>query len=297
MTHTTQVRNDRMRRSLRREVAGTIGLITDAEDFAAMRHYRTFAFDDHGSYLREVEGLLKSLDAQGRHTTLALFDPEEYEEFCAEAALDPDRPASRSSFTADLAAQGATVTYDGSPLATLVPALIDEAVRQSTWEYASSVLAGIGDCADCGQDIGRAAFARAAALLTQVLDAIAHGTHHLVCSTPLPTHDLTAALHAATDPDGRIHLDEDAALHFTSVLAVALATRSAGGLVVRTRRPGTHDRVQGWRLRGELLLPLTAAEVFDAYCTDVDSGEPLPPESGVDYCAAPDLGPFEGHAH
>ncbi|MBC9718559.1 hypothetical protein H9Y04_39140 [Streptomyces sp. TRM66268-LWL] len=294
MAHTKQ---DTMRRALRREVAGTIGLLADEADFAEMRHYRSFAFDDHAVYLQQVEGLLKARDGQGRHTTLALFDPEEYEEFCADTGLDPDRSASRSRFAADLAATGATIAYDGRPLDALVPDLIEESLRQSTWEYTGSVLAGIGECADCGEDIGRAAFAAAARLLTRVLDTVGPGAHHLVCSASLPTHDLTAALHTATDPDGRIELDEQAAMEFASVLAVAIATTSPGGLVMRTSSPDHRDRVQGWRLQGELLQALTAAEVFDAYCTDTLSGEPLPPESGVDYCTAPDLGPFEGHPH
>ncbi len=294
MAHTRQ---DTMRRALRREVAGTIGLLADEADFEAMQHYRSFAFDNHSAYLGQVEGLLKAFRAQGRHTTLALFDPEEYEEFCGDSGLHPDRTTSRSRFTAELASTGATVTYDGSPLDTLVPTLIEEAVRQSTWEYSNALLAGIGACADCGEDIGRAAFALAARLLTRVLDVAGAGAHHLVCSAPLPTHDLTASLHTSADPDGRMDLEEQEAMEFASVLAAAIATRSPGGLVMRTSSPDHRDRVQGWRLQGELLLPLTAAEVFDAYCTDIHSGEPLPPESGVDYCAAPDLGPFEGHPH
>ncbi|WP_415948625.1 hypothetical protein [Streptomyces sp. KLOTTS4A1] len=286
-----------MRRALRREVAGTVGVLADARDFEAMLHYRSFAFTEHDAYLRQVEGLLRARAAQGQHTTLALFDPADYEDFCTDLALDPDRTTSRSQYTAELAATGATVPYDGSPLDTVIPTLVEEAVRRSTWEYADSLLAGIGRCADCGEDIGRAAFAHAALLLDRVLDTTTPGSHHLVCSTPLPVHDLTAALHAGRDPDGRIEADEQEALEFVSVLAVAVATRSAGGLVLRSSTTGRPDRVQGWRLRGEALVPLTAAEVFDAYCTDVLSGEPLPPESGVDYCAAPDLGPFEGHPH
>jgi len=69
---------------------------------------------------------------------------------------------------------------------------------------------------------------------------------------------------------------------------------------MRTTAPDKDDRVQGWRLRDERLLPLTAAEVFDAYCTDAQSGDLVAPESGVDYCAAPDLGddgPEGRHTH
>ena len=81
-----------MRRTLRREAPSTIGLLADEQDFAAMRRYRTFAFDDHTDYLQQVEGLLRTLAAQGSHTTVALFDPEEYAEFCADTGLDPDTP-------------------------------------------------------------------------------------------------------------------------------------------------------------------------------------------------------------
>ncbi|MER5258525.1 hypothetical protein [Streptomyces sp. NPDC002855] len=289
-----------MRRALRREVAGTIGLLADEEDFAAMRRYRTFTFDDHQAYLRQAEGLLRSLASEGGHTTVALFDPEEYEEYCAETGLDPDAPASRTRFTAELSATGPTVPYDGRPLSDLLPDLVDEAVRRATWEYATMLLARLGTCAVCGEDIGRTAFSRAADLLVLLLDTSGPGTRHLVCSVPAAPETLLAALHAAQDAEGNAELDETEALEFTTVLAVGIATRSAAGLVMRTTAEGRPDRVQGWRLHGERLLPLTAAEVFDAYCTDAVSGDLVAPESGVDYCAAPPIGtdgPEGGHRH
>ncbi|QDQ10338.1 hypothetical protein [Streptomyces spectabilis] len=288
-----------MRRALRREVAGTIGLLADEDDFAAMRRYRTFTFDDHVTYLQEVEGLLKSLAAQGRLTSIALFDPEEYEEFCADTGLAPDASASRARFAAELATAGPTVPYEGQALTDLVPDLVDETVRQTTWEYATMLLAGIGACAECGVDIGRSAFARASDLLMRVLDTAGPGPRHLVCSVPCDGQTLLAALHAGHDDDGNARLDEAEALEFTTVLAVGIATHSSGGLVMRTGGK-TGDRVQGWRLEGERLHPLTAAEVFDAYCTDALSGDLIAPESGVDYSAAPDLGddePEGGHHH
>ncbi|WP_371530379.1 hypothetical protein OG302_34740 [Streptomyces sp. NBC_01283] len=289
-----------MRRALRREVAGTIGLLADEDDFAAMRRYRTFTFDDHTAYLRQAEGLLRSLASDGGHTTIALFDPEEYAEYCAETGLDPDAPASRTRFTAELAATGPTVPYDGQPLADLLPDLIDEAVRRATWEYATLVLARLGACAVCGEDIGRAAFNRASDLLVQLLDSSETDTRHLVCSVPTTPETLLAALHTAKDNDGHTELDETEALEFTTVLAVGIATHSAAGVVMRSLMDGKRDRVQGWRLHGERLLPLTAAEVFDAYCTDAVSGDLVAPESGVDYCDAPIIGdarPEGGHRH
>ncbi|WP_055600190.1 hypothetical protein [Streptomyces aureus] len=256
-----------LRRALRREVPSTVGLLADEHDFTAMRRYRTFAFDDHTTYLRQVEALLRTLATQGGHTTVTLFDPEEYAAYCAETALDPDHPTSRSRFTAHLAATGAQVTYTGQPLSTLLPELVDTAVRHATWEYATTVLATAGDCATCGKDIGRAAFERAARLLARLLDAAGPGIHHLVCSVPAADDQLLA------------------------VLAAGIVLGAPGGLVLRTTSPGARDRLHGWRLTGGTLTPLTEAEVFAAYCTDARTGEPLSPEPGVDHRAGFPLTP------
>ncbi|MFS8203452.1 hypothetical protein ACLVWQ_32865 [Streptomyces sp. CWNU-52B] len=290
----THGRHQTMRRDLRREIAGTIGLLTDEQDFTAMRRrYRTFGYDDHATYLQQVEGLLRTLASQGGHTTVALFDPEEYAEYCAEHGLAPDTASSRTRFTAELATTGATVPYEGQPLDALVPHLVDEAVRRATWEYANTLLTRIGRCASCGEDIGRAAFVRAYELLVRVLEVSGPGERHLVCSVSTEPEALVAVLR--TDDDhGTPRLDESEAMEFTTVLAAGIATRSAGGLVMRTSTSHTTDRVYGWRLRGEALEPLTAGEVFDAYCTDAESGDLVSPEPGVDYCAPPDLGD-DGH--
>ncbi|MBQ0829600.1 hypothetical protein [Streptomyces tagetis] len=289
-----------LRRVLRREIAGTIGLLADEHDFHAMRRYRSFAFDDHTAYLHQVEALLRARDGQGSHTAVALFDPEEYADFCARAGLDPEAGASRSRYTAELAVTGPTVPYDGGPLADLVPALIDEAVRQATREYTSGLLARLGACATCGEDLGLAAFRRASDLVQRVLDTAPPGNRHLVCSVWGPGESLVSVLNADHGPDGPEPPDEAEALEFTSVLALGLATHSPGGLVLRAWTPGRRDQVYGWRLRGYGFEPLTAAEVFDAYCTDGDSGDLIPPEPDVDYGTPPGLGddgPGPGHHH
>ncbi|MGW7253023.1 hypothetical protein [Streptomyces sp. NPDC054834] len=287
MAHTD---HQTLRRVLRREIAGTIGLLTDEHDFRAMRRYRSFTFDDHTIYLQQVEALLRTRASQGSHTTVALFDPEEYAEFCAANGLDPDHPSSRTRFTAELAATGATIPYEGQALTDLVPALVDEAVRQATWQYATTLLARLGPCPTCGEDIGRAAFTRASDLVVRILDTAPPGDRHLVCSVSGTPEALVSVLHADEDTDGSRHLDEAEFLEFTTVLAVGLATRSPGGLVMRTSAQDKADRIYGWRLRGDGLQPLTAGEVFDAYCTDIETGDLISPESGVDYCVAPDLG-------
>ncbi|MYW64891.1 hypothetical protein GTY65_12565 [Streptomyces sp. SID8379] len=287
MANTQHGRTIGMRSTLRREVAGTIGLLADEQDFTAMRRYRSFTFEDHKTYLRQVEGLLKSLAASGGHTTVALFDPEEYAEFCAETGLEPDTATSRTRFTAELASMGPSVPYDGQPLADLVPDLVEEAVRRATWTYASSVLAHIGPCAVCGQDIGRIAFARASYLLARVLDAIGEGIHHMVCSASTTRDPLQAVLHVHALAPDTVRLDESAAMELTTVLALAVATNSACGLVLRTSRTGERDQVYGWQLKDEGLHELTAAQVFDAYCIDAYSGDLMAPEPDVDYRSAP----------
>ncbi|MER5987456.1 hypothetical protein [Streptomyces sp. NPDC001787] len=286
-----------MRRALRREAPSTIGLLVDEQDFAAMRRYRTFTFDDHAVYLQQVEGLLKSFAAQGMHATVALFDPEDYAEFCAESGLDPDAPASRSRFTAEVAGAGATVRYSGQPLDELIPLLVTRSVRRATWEYATLLLADLGECADCGQDVGRAAFDRASHLLMRLLETAGEGTHHLVCSTPTDGEQLLAVLHTERDPKGPAGLEASQGAEFATVLAVAVALETRGGVVLRTSTPGAPDRVHGWRLTAGSLLPLTAGEVFSAYCTDADTGEPIAPESGVEYRAGFDIGADAPEAH
>ncbi|MET9438329.1 hypothetical protein [Streptomyces sp. NPDC006551] len=280
-----------MRRALRREVPSTVGLLADEDDFAAMRRYATFRFDDHPAYLRQVEGLLKTLAAQGGHTTVALFDPDEYAAYCDDTGLDPDHPTSRSRYTAELAATGARIPYTGQPMTTLVPTLIDTAVRRATWEYATMLLTDTGHCAECGQDLGQAAFDRASRLLMRLLEAAGPGTHHLVCSVPAADEQLLALLHTTRDGQGPAHLDTAEGAEFVTVLATGIALDSPGGVVLRTTTPGARDRLHGWRLAHGTLLPLTEAEVFNAYCTDARTGEPIAPEPGVDYHAGFDLAP------
>ncbi|HEY9440414.1 MAG TPA: hypothetical protein VIS29_17585 [Streptomyces sp.] len=286
-----------MRRTLRREAPSIIGLLVDAEDFAAMRHYRSFTFDDYAVYLRQVEGLLKALAAQGVHTTVALFDPEDYAEFCARSSLEPDALTSRSRFTAEIASSGATVAYTGQPLDVLIPLLVSRVVRRATWEYATLLLAGLGACADCGQDVGGAAFDRASHLLARMLESAGPGTHHMVCSIPTEGEQLLAVLHTERGAQGPALLGSSEGAEFATVLAVGVALDSRGGVVVRTSRQGVPDRVHGWRLRRGSLVPLTAGEVFSAYCTDADTGEPLSPESGVEYLAGFDLGADDPEDH
>ncbi|MEU5209039.1 hypothetical protein [Streptomyces sp. NPDC020742] len=267
---------------LRREVPCTAAVLADERDFRAMRRYRTFAFDDHRGYLRQMETLLRTLTAQGVLTTLSLFDPAAYETYCADLALDPDRPESRTRYTAEAARTGATVTYEGEPLSRLIPLLVEEAGRQAAWRHASALLAGAGRCEECGADLAHAAFARATHALQQLLTALGDGTQHLVCSLGVGAPPLVAALHPTTRSDTPAPAAESESLIFCTVLAAGLAMGTPGGIVSRTTTDDSRrDTVRGWALWDSWLRPLTASEVFAAYCTDADTGEPIPPEHGV----------------
>ena len=271
---------------LLREAPSTVALLADERDFTAMRHHPPYAgIADHAAYLRVMEQLLRTLTAQGVHTTLALFDPARFEAYCADARLDPGSAGSRTRYTADVAAAGATVPYDGQPLEQLLPVLLDASDRRADLEHATLLLATAGDCATCGADIGHAAYARASEALMRLAEAAGPGEHHLVCTVPAGDVQLSAALHARSgdgEGDGMLLAEADALL-FCSVLAAGIAGGSPGGVVVRTTGPKGHDRVRGWALRGAWLRPLTAAEVFTAYCTDPVTGEPVPPEPGLEH--------------
>ncbi|WP_236243618.1 hypothetical protein [Streptomyces sp. CC228A] len=83
-------------------------------------------------------------------------------------------------------------------------------------------------------------------------------------------------------------VDAEAALDVIALLS--LTSSRPGGAVVRTRYADDTSRVLGWRLRHCTAHPLNRAEIFDAYCTDAVTGEPIPPEPGTEYADAPPVG-------
>ncbi|MDG9706401.1 hypothetical protein [Streptomyces sp. DH37] len=279
------------RRALRREAPSTVAVVADPAGFAAMRRYTTFAFHDHPHYLRQTEGLLRSLTAQGIHTRVGLFDPGDYERFCAQERIDPDTRDSRARYVAEIAATGATVRYRGQPLGRLLPLLLAGWERQDVWERATDLLTGLGACADCGKDLGQEALDDAAGILARLAAAAGPGTHHLVCSVSGETGPLVAVLHTGRTPHHRPGTDAAGELVFRTVLAAGLAAGRPGGVVMRTTRDG-REEVRGWSLGDGRLRPLTEAEVFSAYCTDTRTGEPVPPEPGLTYSAG---FPLPGH--
>lgn len=297
--------------TLRREAPSVVAVVAEQTHFAHMRAYSSFGFDDHALYLRQTEELLRTLAAQGVHTRVTLFHPGDYEHFCAAHRLEPDTPDNRARYAMQTAIAGTTLPYDGRPLAHLIPELRDAQTSRAAWSAAADVLARVGRCPDCGADVARLALERAAEALAVLLAAVGAGTHHLVCSVGVLGTPLVATLdtrHEPDDPgaasDGGLpphRPPQAAAVALTTTLAVGLATHRPGGIVLRTEGAGEagRDVVRGWGVDPESgwLRPLTTAEVFSAYCTDPASGDPVPPEHGVDYAPGHPLHRPGGRLH
>ncbi|MCX4554208.1 hypothetical protein [Streptomyces sp. NBC_01500] len=63
-----------------------------------------------------------------------------------------------------------------------------------------------------------------------------------------------------------------------------------GGVVSRSFSEEGSEIVRGWRAVGDgVLQPLTAGEVFDSFCINPNTGDPVSPELGVEYAAGIDL--------
>jgi hypothetical protein len=275
-------------------------LLTD-EDFTAMTRYPSFPFRHFPRYLHHLDGMLRTLHAQGTPVAVTLFDPEDYAHYCATTRRPADTPATRTRYLTEVTAGRTAVPYTRQPMPVLRTELAHAADRRATWERATDLLMDAGPCPDCGQDLATCAFDRASRILLRLIEAVGPGGHHVVCS--LPTDEgppLLAAVHIDADADGDLHLAENDALVLCTVMAAGTVTSRSGGLVVRTTDAGRTDTVRGWSLRRGEPHPLSEAEVFDAYCTDPATGEPVPPEPGVRYRAGlpvlpPPPPPDDGH--
>ena len=123
------------RRALRREAVSTVGLLADD---ATSRPCGATAPSPSTTTRSTSSRSRPCSDPAPRaaHTTVALFDPEEYAEFCAEPDLDPDTPPAAAASPPSAAEPAPPSPTADSPSTTCVPHLIDRAVRRATWEYA-----------------------------------------------------------------------------------------------------------------------------------------------------------------
>ncbi|MET7641242.1 hypothetical protein [Streptomyces sp. NPDC005438] len=222
----------------------------------------------YARYLHHLRRQLDHLRRQGLHLHLAPFDLHYHRHHCRGHRLPPHHPDSHLRSTLARATEGATAPYTG----TLPTALAR--LRRGTPDTAK-----------------HAATALAGELLATALWAAGPGPHHLVCWVESPEGDRAEALTVEDDappPD-----DDQEVRALCEALAQVLLRRGPGALMLRSG-PDGRERVRGWVGERGGLRPLTAAEIFAAYCTDPDTGEPLPPEHGVRYVSAYPLHPSDG---
>ncbi|MFJ4879889.1 hypothetical protein ACIP93_32445 [Streptomyces sp. NPDC088745] len=127
---------------------------------------------------------------------------------------------------------------------------------------------------------------RAAALLMGFLDAAGDGCHVLIIAASANGDGLSITVPFHNDGD-TTDLDPDDALEAMEILT--LAAMVGGGAVLRTNLADHTTEARGWKLVEFYAKPLSAAQIFNAYCTDAATGELIPPEWGVEYVAAPRL--------
>ncbi|MFG2298401.1 hypothetical protein [Streptomyces sp. NPDC048603] len=126
---------------------------------------------------------------------------------------------------------------------------------------------------------------RSAALLMGFLNAVGDGCHHLVVAAS--ANGATLSVSVPFHNDGETSdLDPDDALE--AMMVLTLAAMVGGGAVIRSTVDQASE-VMGWKLMEFYAKPLSASEIFNAYCTDAETGEVIPPEWGVEYVAAPRL--------
>ncbi|MFF4410413.1 hypothetical protein [Streptomyces sp. NPDC001404] len=75
----------------------------------------------------------------------------------------------------------------------------------------------------------------------------------------------------------------DTVVVLAEIVAAGLVAGGPGSIITRHRITDGRQTARGWRLTPDGPVPLPSGEVFDAHCTDVLTGEPIPPEPGVAY--------------
>ncbi|MER0443079.1 hypothetical protein ABR738_00560 [Streptomyces sp. Edi4] len=153
-----------------------------------------------------------------------------------------------------------------------------------TTNAAVALLNSTRACLCCGNNAGWAALAVAERILIALDQGLPGHRYHLTTS-----FDHDAVRHVVglqvDRVDGELEADAEDAIRFLLVLAAGVCQGSAG-LTARSSRLGGDDQVRAWSIGGGAVSPLSRAEVFNAYCTDAATGEPIPPCPQTEYCDA-----------
>ncbi|MGW3491627.1 hypothetical protein [Streptomyces sp. NPDC001054] len=131
----------------------------------------------------------------------------------------------------------------------------------------------------------------AIALFDAVLAAAGDGMHHFVLSTWIGDTPCLGETTLHLNGEDIDALDHTGLSDFYDLFQVALSEHRHSGLVLRTTHD-THEVCMGWLIHLGKFIPLTEAQIFNAYCQDLVEGGPKPPEYGVTYATAPALRPL-----
>lgn len=124
-------------------------------------------------------------------------------------------------------------------------------------------------------------------IIRAVLAGAGDGHHHITVTTEFGSATVVADVRGDSAHLGTAHLGTDhPALLVWMHLGVAQATQTAAGITLRSTTD-TDSEVRAWLLATDGdIHPRSEADVFAAYCTDADPGDPIAPEHGVRYCSA-----------
>ena len=233
------------------------------------------------------------------HTTVALFDPEDYAEFCAESRPRPGRrrpaapaspprspppappslrrPAPRRPRPAPRRTRPSAAPPGSTPpCCSPASAPARTAARTSAGPPSTAPRTSSSRLLDTPQ---------ARAPTTSSAARPRRPNSSSPCSTPRGTR---------TD---RADLDAAEGAEFATVLAVGVATRDPGRPRPAHHGPGHPDRVHGWRLHGGSPRTPHGGRGLRRLLHRRRHRRPVSPESGVEYCAGFDLGADEPEAH
>ena len=265
-------------------------VLADEQDFA--RHARATAPSPSTTtarYLRQMEALLRTLASQGvPHHRQPSSTRRTTRNTAPDTASTPTRPDSRTRYTAEVAThrrhRRRTRASRSTELAPATSSTKPTARRPGSTP--PTLLARVGACADCGEDIGRrrlrprhpgppAAPRRARRR---------HATTSSAASRPETRPSWRSSTPpAATAPGPSSTSPRPSLLHRPRRRLRHCAPPAASSPAPPPPRPTGHHRRprprHGPRLDPAATAwprPLTAAEVFAAYCTDADTGEPDP---------------------
>lgn len=271
----------------------TVTVLVDECDFAALYGLSWPDPDAFASYLDTLEQHVTRLHRGGARVRLVPFAPEEYEEYCAERGLPGRSVASQTEWAGVLARRRVGLLYTGEPFGTLldqlwhfrVNALFAALVEAIVWEAA----------ARAGEPEAQreAAFRSALRTVGAVLQRAGSDALRLSCAARTPEGVLSDSVWL-TQPwaISRLLSGHGPTGVLLDLLSTCHLPDGEGVLLLRSRSSRIHPLlghagtvVRGWRVRADVVEPLSAAEVFASCCTDGESGQLIPPELGVEHDA------------